>query len=329
MPSCSSMTRVQSTYCTIAPDISHTDSLPEVRRLPRIVHRLDDLLDATQISRSAVKGLRAATGTFDTKSADNFLFALDATDSAITTLYAPSNSKGVVIHFDVTCDVDEHLLRAVEFLGAGTNGSSHIIANIVGGVWFGAEARLGEQVRRCLRGHNIEPNWDDWSYMRCLEHRYGVLLDLTGGGLTVFEHTAAVAADFEAAVWADHARQRMVPPLVALEYASTYAICERHLSPPQRQILSEATRRIMENARLGRRGDARSVFLESFPPAIQAAMRAERSHRWNRLQATELDHWEPNARARRHWCLIFERHTQGIRLFGVFDISRLPYHRDV
>lgn len=321
---------------------SNSPPFAQVRRLDGIVHHLDQVVSPERrLERCALKGVQLATGTFDNADPDNTLFAVDARDSVITTLYDPIARKGVVLHLDRSGDVDQKLRDALAFLDVGVAPHNRILANLVGGVWLGAGPCVGDDIARQLRSVLIDLTWDDWSFSSCYEHRYGVALDLAQGRLTVFEHTAAVAATFEAEMWRQHAMQAtpqadLSPPVLApsatLRYAPTFPNLSVPLSDRQMQTLEGVTHSLIQNADRGVRSHTRRAFLTHFSSDMQAHLRAELSPRSLGLYAAPLPDWEKGVQdgVRRRasesaWHLVYERADDGITVFGIFNTRQVPY----
>lgn len=139
------------------------------------------------IANCALQG-EGVTATYRDDVAANCLYSLNAQTCVIATLYNPDTQSGAVIHFDhnIAHLIDDAIRTALTHIGLDSE--SAISATLCGGIWFGAGESVGAPVQDALRRHDISPTWDQWSFSRCTEHNYGVVLDLKRGDVTLFEH---------------------------------------------------------------------------------------------------------------------------------------------
>lgn len=215
-----------------SPHSRETKPQPQVHRLPSPVDTLRQVLgDLPKSERGALKNARHASATYSPHSQDNVLFALDARDSVIVTLYDIQKREGVVLHLDAGCDVEKEVQKALRGLSRGRCNPAAIVAHLVGGIWLGG-SQVGGQIRCALRSRLIEPSWEDWSFSSCHDHRYGATLNLETGDVTVFEHTAEVIAAYRRTMWETPPHSPYLPAVAmpaSVAPMSTSAWAKRHL----------------------------------------------------------------------------------------------------
>lgn len=182
-------------------DLHHRETSVKKTYISNTVDDLKQVFsDSPELNKGVLKGVRFTGGRYQDLGQDNYLFSLDARDSTIVTLYNPHTQKGVVHHFEDKARMEKEIRKSIDFLG-GFRHADQIEANIVGGVWFGAGEKIGNRIREALRSYQIEPAWNDWSFTPCYGHRYGAILHLKHGNLTVFEHTSDIATQFKQDKW--------------------------------------------------------------------------------------------------------------------------------
>lgn len=125
------------------------------------------------------------------------LLSFGSAHDVVLTLYDERTRKGVVLHVDnnVAQHIDRAIAKALHHVEAAHH-NSKVTASLFGGTWLTTHEDIGGAVRATLDRHGVVPNWDHWSFSMCLEHRYGTVLDLETGNVTVFEHSKDMADDF-------------------------------------------------------------------------------------------------------------------------------------
>lgn len=198
MPSSISSNGVSSVRSLCQNLLSPQNSCNAKRRY--IPHTVDNLKHALSVfpdlGKGTLRGARCARDRYERGNEDNYLFSLDARDSTILTLYNPVTKKGVVHHFDDKAGMERDIQKSIDFLG-GFRQAEQIEAHIIGGIWFSTGEKVGNRIQETLRSCSIEPEWKDWSFTPFYGHRYGAILELEHGHVTVFEHTADVATAFK------------------------------------------------------------------------------------------------------------------------------------
>ena len=131
----------------------------------------------------------------------NLLYSLDARNCIVATMYNSAAKKGAMIQFDnnIGAHINSAIEKALEQIdGLSGKNSENIEASMTGGVWLLGGQNIGAPVKETLARYGVDAPWDDWSFSPCIEHSYGVILELDTGKLRIFEHPPVVAEDFYA-----------------------------------------------------------------------------------------------------------------------------------
>lgn len=164
-----------------------------------VVHYIQDAFPG-KVSPCYLRGAMQGEGvisSYNSKKDDNYLYSLNAQTCVIATLYNHDNRTGAVIHFDhnISHLIDDAVNTTISELK--TNGNGTITSTLSGGVWFMSRDSIGDPVRNSLIKNDIKPSWGQWSFSPCIEHNYGVVLNLENGKVDVFEHSLELLEQFQ------------------------------------------------------------------------------------------------------------------------------------
>lgn len=164
-----------------------------------VVHYIQDAFPG-KVSPCYLRGAMQGEGvisSYNSSKNDNYLYSLNAQTCVIATLYNHDNRTGAVIHFDhnISRLIDDAINAAISKLKPNGNGT--ISSTLSGGVWFMGGENIGEPVRNSLTKNGIDHSWDQWSFSPCIEHNYGVVMNLENGKVDVFEHSLELVEKFQ------------------------------------------------------------------------------------------------------------------------------------
>ena len=131
-------------------------------------------------------------------------------DQVILSLFYPGSGKGALVQVGGNDQdaIEQALATVLEHVASG-DPKADLKATLFGGAWETSADDPGAKVRDGLIEKGITPTWHQWSFPKMgREDHHGVVLDLSNGQVTVFEHAAELADEYvndlyDTSVWSD------------------------------------------------------------------------------------------------------------------------------